>query len=133
MLNIAVVNRGDTTVVRCSGQLMVRDRGKLDPGLALSHATRTVILDLAEINGMDAGGLGMLLRLRARLTEAGIRFKLMNVPQGVEVLLKLTGLSPVFEICHVPEMMSILCGSQNQELNPEPELPGRLSYSPEAA
>ncbi len=109
MLKVAVVHRGDTAVVRCSGRMTVRDRHNLDPGLTVSNGTRTVILDLAEVKGMDAGGLGMLLQLRARLIEAGVRLKLMNLPRGVEALLKITRLNSVFEVCHLPEMLDMLC------------------------
>jgi anti-anti-sigma factor len=109
MLKVAVVHRGDNALVRCSGRMTVRDRHMLDLGLTLSNGTRTVILDLAEVKGMDAGGLGMLLKLRARLTEAGVGLKLMNVPRGVEVLLKLTRLNSVFEVCRLPEMLDMLC------------------------
>lgn len=58
----------------------------------------TVILDLAGVRMVDAGGLGALLELREQAESKGIRFELMNVTKWVCKVLEVTRLDSVFRI-----------------------------------
>ncbi len=57
-----------------------------------------IILDLAGVNTVDAGGLGVMLELRAYAESKGIRFELMNVSKWVARVLELVRLDTVFKI-----------------------------------
>jgi anti-anti-sigma regulatory factor len=63
-----------------------------------------VILDLRKVDGIDAGGLGALVSLRA----TGICLKLMEPAAHVRSILSLTKLDLIFEICESDEMLGKL-------------------------
>ncbi len=71
-------------------------------------ARRTLILNLAQVDRIDAGGLGELLRLRAWARTNGIQLKLMNFTGRVQQVLDLTNLDRVFEICSVENTFQLL-------------------------
>ena len=64
---------------------------------AQSHVS-TVVLDLAQVSTVDAGGLGVMLELREQAESKGIAFKLMNVSKLVGRVLEITRLDSVFEV-----------------------------------
>jgi hypothetical protein len=66
------------------------------------------MLDLAQVDRIDAGGLGVLLGLREWSYSQAIRFLLMNVMNRVEHVLELTKLDRVFESCSVEDMLQLL-------------------------
>jgi len=71
--------RGKETVILCAA---IQQRG------------RNIILNLREIDSIDAAGVGVLISLQA----AGIYLKLMNPSKAVREVLRLTKLDSVFEI-----------------------------------
>lgn len=60
-----------------------------------------LVLDLAGINLIDAGGLGAMLELRDLTQSKGIEFRLTNVTQLVQQVFQITHLDSVFEISPV--------------------------------
>jgi hypothetical protein len=67
-----------------------------------------LVLDLARVDQIDAGGQGVLLDLREWTRSNTIRLKLMNVTNRVLQIVELTGLVCVFEFCSVEEMFHLL-------------------------
>jgi anti-anti-sigma factor len=57
-----------------------------------------VVLDLARVNTIDAGGLGVMLELREHTESKGIELRLENVTKLVRQILEITKLDSVFEI-----------------------------------
>lgn len=103
----------DVAVVRCSGR-MVR-------GAALDEFRREIenldrlrvlVLDLSEIEQVDAGGLGTLLLVRRSATQKFARLKLVNPPVFFRRMLEATCLSSVFEISSLKDAISILRPTQ---------------------
>jgi hypothetical protein len=66
------------------------------------------VIDLARVDRIDAGGLGVLLGLRESACSSAIMFKLMNATKRVEEILELTHLERVFEFCSVRELFCLL-------------------------
>ncbi len=100
MLNVTVQNLGDLAIFRCQGRIVVGAENEILRNTVLSRtAIRTLVLDLAQVDRIDAGGLGVLLGLRAWARSKGIQLKLMDVTNRVRQLLELTKLVGVFEIC----------------------------------
>jgi anti-sigma B factor antagonist len=109
MLNTAAQKLGDSTVLRCQGRIVIGDAYAILRNAVLRQThTRTLILDLAQVDRIDAGGLGVLLGLREWAYSQAIRFQLMNVMNRVEHVLELTGLVCVFEFCSVEDMLHLL-------------------------
>lgn len=109
MLKVTAQNLGDATVLRCEGRIVIGEAYAILRKAGLSQRlSRMLVLDLAEVDRIDAGGLGVLLSLREWARSNGIRFRLMNVMNQVEQLLELTRLDRVFEFCSVHDMFHLL-------------------------
>src|SRR5205823_12198450 len=80
-------------IVRCSGRLV---RGKaLDDfrrGIEALHHLRVLVLDLSDIEQLDAGGLGALLLLRRWARLNNLPMKLVNPSQFLLRVLEATRL-----------------------------------------
>jgi anti-anti-sigma factor len=70
-----------------------------------------VILDLARVTTIDAGGLGVMLQLREQAESRGIRFELMNVTKQIGRVLEITRLDSVFQITSGVEFLPAVSGS----------------------
>lgn len=109
MLNATSQKLGDSTVLRCQGRIVLGDAYAILRNAVLRQThTRTLILDLAQVDRIDAGGLGVLLGLREWAYSHAIRFQLMNVTNQVERVLELTKLDRVLEFCSVEDMLHVL-------------------------
>ncbi len=106
----------DVAVVGCSGRLV---RGKaLDEfrcRLEQLHSLRMLVLDLSNVEQLDAGGLGVLLLLRRWAMQNSVQMKLVNPSPFVLRVLQATHLTSVFEISSLEEALCIL---QAQEFPP---------------
>jgi anti-anti-sigma factor len=94
MLTVTNEKSGDAVVLRCRGRIV---RGE-ETGLlcrAAANYGQTVVLELSEVELIDAAGIGLLVSLQA----AGIYLKLMNPSRAVRETLSLTHLDSIFEIC----------------------------------
>jgi anti-anti-sigma regulatory factor len=59
MLNATAQKLGDSTVLRCQGRIVIGDAYAILRNAVLRQThTRTLILDLAQVDCIDAGGLG---------------------------------------------------------------------------
>jgi anti-anti-sigma factor len=109
MLNATAQKLGDSTVLRCQGRIVIGDAYAILRNAVLRQIhTRTLILDLAQVDRIDAGGLGVLLGLREWAYSHAIRFQLMNVTNQVKHVLELTKLDRVLEFCSVEDMLQLL-------------------------
>ena len=107
MLKITVQKLGDASILRCHGRIVAGDAGSILRNAVLNQ-TRMLVIDLARVDGIDAGGLGVLLGLRELAQSRAITFKLMNATQRVEEILEITHLRAVFEFCSVRELFCLL-------------------------
>jgi anti-sigma B factor antagonist len=109
MLKITVQKLGDIRVLRCHGRIVAGEAGSILRNEVLSQRhTRMMVIDLARVERIDAGGLGVLLGLRESARSSAITFKLMNATKRVEEILELTHLQRVFEFCSVRELFCLL-------------------------
>ena len=93
MLTVTLQALDDSVILHCKGRLV---RGEEDELLCatLAQYGRHLILDLAQVEAIDAAGIGVLISLQA----AGIYLQLVNPKETVLQVLKLTGLDSVFEV-----------------------------------
>ncbi len=99
----------DIAIVRCSGRL-VRGRAleNFERRLEQLDHARILVLDLSELEQLDAGGLGILLRLRRWARQRSVQLKLVNPSTFVRRVLEATKLTSVFEISSLEEALCIL-------------------------
>ena len=109
MLKATVQKFRDTTIVRCQGRIVVGESFAILRDAVLGHASASMlVLDLARVDRIDAGGLGVLLGLREWAQSNAIRFKLMNVIYNVDRVIRLTKLDRVFEFWSVHDMFHLV-------------------------
>ena len=102
MLKVHARNLGNVAFLCMQGQLVNGETETLRNAVHLQSEAQsdisTVVLDLALVSAVDAGGLGVMLELREQVQARGIGFKLMNVSKVVARVLEVTRLDTVFEV-----------------------------------
>jgi anti-anti-sigma factor len=93
MLTVTTEHFGNETILRCVGRI-VRGQETAIVCAAIEEHERDLVVDLAEVDAIDAAGIGLLVSLQA----AGIYLKLVNPTRQVRELLRVTQLESVFEI-----------------------------------
>src|SRR5882762_2660147 len=96
MLTVTVQTPGDVPVLRCAGRIVRGDETALICA-AVQLPARNIILDLTEVEAIDAAGIGLLVTLQA----AGFYLTLMNPTAHVRDTLRVTKLDTIFEITGV--------------------------------
>ncbi len=98
MLRVTVQIHGKVTILQCQG-LVTDDDNTLLRTAGFSQADAgTTVLDLAQVDSIDAGGLGLLLDLSVRSRANGTQLKLINVTRRVREVLELTNLDRILEV-----------------------------------
>jgi len=89
---------GNAVVICLQGRIVRSETEALRKAVLVPDDASMVVLDLARVNTIDAGGLGVMLELRADAESRGIEFRLRNVNRLVKQILTITKLDSVFEI-----------------------------------
>jgi anti-anti-sigma factor len=99
----------DVAVVNCSGR-MVRGAAldEFRRRIEQLERIRVLVLDVSDVDHLDAGGLGTLLLVRRWATRNSVKVKLVNPPVFFRRLLEATHLTSVFEISSLKEALCIL-------------------------
>jgi anti-anti-sigma factor len=94
MLTVKNERAGDVSVIKCAGRIV--------------KCARVIVLDLSEVEALDAGGLNLLVSLH-RWTESNkIHFKLVNPRPFVHEMLTRTHLDCVFDISTFNHALAVL-------------------------
>gem|GEM_PF-1250422 len=126
MVKLNIQALGNVAIFRCQGRIVAGDEHTIVREIVLSQADyTTLILDLAVVGGIDAGGLGALLGLREWTRANGMQLKIMNVPRTVQQVLEVTNLDRALEICSEEELVHLLHRAVGMEpsLGPGPDQP----------
>ena len=98
MLRVCAERRGNTSVLHLKGRII---RGQEIEELrdeVLKAGSSVLVLDLLDVDRIDAAGLGLLLTLREWANSRGIEFRLTNVTQLVQQVFGITCLDSVFDM-----------------------------------
>jgi anti-anti-sigma factor len=72
MLTIDIERKENTTIVRCVGRIVVdKELSKLRNVVLCELNKQTIVLDLARVEAIDAGGLGLIVFLHTCVHELG--------------------------------------------------------------
>lgn len=112
-LRCQIEQLNDIAVVRCSGRL-VRGNALDDFRLRLEglENIRILVLDLCEVDQLDARGIGVLLELRRWARQHSAQVKVVNPSAFVRRVLEATHLRSIFEISSLDEALGILRAPQ---------------------
>ena len=109
MLSIEMEKTEDVMVVRCAGRIV---RGaavcSLNQAVVSERNTRIVVLDLSDVEMIDAGGLTALVALHHWTCRRGIQLKLVNPTHFVREVLERTRLDHVFDISSLQDVLGVL-------------------------
>jgi len=109
MLAIDAERANDVAVVQCSGRLVRGESVSVLRSAVVSHKdARVIVLDLTEVDFVDAGGLGTLVSLHHWCRSRGIQLKLVNPSRFVRDLLARTKLDCVLEISTFADTLAVL-------------------------
>lgn len=98
MLKVHTTKLGSLAVLCVDGKIVRGETDALRSAVLSQLDTSVVVLDLAHVNTIDAGGLGVMLELREETESRGIEFRLAHVTQLVRCILELTKLDSVFKM-----------------------------------
>jgi anti-sigma B factor antagonist len=87
-------------VVECAGRIVFGEESSTlrDTVKQLISKDARIVLNLAEVNYIDSGGLGTLVSLYTTAHTAGASIKLASLTKRVGDLLQVTKLLTVFEV-----------------------------------
>src|SRR4030095_14080331 len=97
MLKVHVRKLGNVVVLLVEGTIVRGETDALRRAVLAQVDASAIVLDLAKVSTIDAGGLGVLLKLREHSQSRGIEFRLKNVTRLVRHVLEMTHLNQVFE------------------------------------
>lgn len=99
MLKVHAEQFGQVCLLHLDGRIVSGDAiATLHKAVLAQAEASAVVLDLAQVELIDARGLGLLLKLRAWTQFKGIELRLVNVNRIVQHVLQITRLDTVFEV-----------------------------------
>lgn len=108
MLKLAIHTLGDTIVFRITGRIVLGECHILRHAIFSHPHIAIAALDMAQVNAMDAAGLGLLVELRNWASAKRMQLKLLNLTPRVADLLNMTHLRPIFDVCPLREVIELL-------------------------
>jgi anti-anti-sigma factor len=98
-LEIKLRKASDTIVIDLVGRLDVREES-LSPGIVqlIKQGERRFVLNLIDLEFVDAAGLGQLVKVRNAIAEVGGSLAIFRPRARVRKLFAITRLDTVFEI-----------------------------------
>jgi anti-anti-sigma factor len=113
MLTIHVDRNGTLAVLRLKGRIVRgREVHALRTAVTAEKQSRIIVLDLTEVQSLDAGGLNSLVSLHTWAGDRGVQLKLANPSPFVHQMLKRTQLDRLFDISTFHRALFVLSGSQ---------------------
>jgi anti-anti-sigma factor len=113
MLKVSAEKLGSVAALHLEGRIVNGDATRILRDAVLGQAEAcAVVLDLANVDLVDAGGLGVLMELRQWTQTRGIEFRLINVNRLVKQVLAITRLDSVLKISARAEVQSVTAGDQ---------------------
>ncbi|HZR65712.1 MAG TPA: STAS domain-containing protein [Terriglobales bacterium] len=114
MLTVRSERAGDVVVVKCAGRIVRGQETALRNAVLQEKLARVVVLDLSDVDSIDAGGLNLLVYLH-RWTETNqTHFKLVNPRPFVHQMLTRTHLNCVFDISTFHDALEVLCSCEQR-------------------
>jgi anti-anti-sigma factor len=113
MLTIHVDRNGTLAVVRLRGRIVRGDEVRaLRTAVIGEKQSRIIVLDLTEVQSLDAGGLNTLVSLHTWAGSRGVQLKLANPSPFVHQVLKRTQLDRLFDISTFHRALFVLSGKE---------------------
>ena len=114
MLTVKNERAGDIAIIKCAGRIVRGQESTLRNAVLAEKCNRIIVLDLSDVEALDAGGLTLLVSLH-RWTESNrIHMKLVNPRPFVHEMLTRTHLDCVFDISSLDHALAVLGGCEHR-------------------
>jgi len=117
MLTVRVERADDIVVIKCTGRIVRGQEPTLRNAVLQQKCARMVVLDLSDVESLDAGGLNLLVSLHRWTDSNRAHLKLVNPRPFVHEMLTRTHLDCVFDISSLDHALAVL---GNCECHPLP-------------
>lgn len=115
MLTVKKERAGDVAIIMAAGRIVRGQESILNSAVLAEKVSRVIVLDLSDVDTVDAGGLNLLVSLH-RWTESNkIHFKLLNPRPFVYQMLTRTHLDCVFDISSFTHALTVLGDCECQQ------------------
>jgi len=108
MLTVRVERAGDIAVLKTAGRIVRGNESVLRTAVMSEKLARTIVLDLSDVETLDAGGLTLLVSLHRWAEGNRTHFKLVNPRPFVHEMLTRTHLACVFDISSFDHALAVL-------------------------
>ena len=108
MLTVRSDRGGDVAVIKCAGRIVRGQENILRDTVLQQQLARVIVVDLSEVESIDAGGLTVLVDLHRWTENNHAHLKLVNPRPFVHQMLTRTHLSCVFDIASFDEALAVL-------------------------
>ena len=108
MLTVRSDRAGDVAVIKCVGRIVRGQENILREAVLQQKLARVIVLDLSEVDSIDAGGLTVLVDLHHWTENNRSHLKLVNPRPFVRQMLTRTHLSCVFDLSSFNEALAVL-------------------------
>lgn len=108
MLTVRVERAGDVVVLKTAGRIVRGNENALRNAVMAEKLARTIVLDLTDVEVLDAGGLTLLVSLHRWIEGNRAQFKIVNPRPFVLEMLTRTHLDCVFDISTFEDALAVL-------------------------
>src|SRR5437764_10489357 len=106
MLTVKSERAGDVVVIKCAGRIVRGHETILRNAVLQEKLARVAVLDLSEVESIDAGGLTLLVYLHHWTENNRSHLKLVNPRPFVYEMLTRTHLNCVFDISSFNDVLA---------------------------
>jgi anti-anti-sigma factor len=108
MLTVRSDRAGDVSIIKCAGRIVRGQENILRDAVLQQKSARIIVVDLSEVESIDAGGLTLLVDLHRWTENNRSHLKLVNPRPFVHEMLTRTHLSCVFDISSFNDALAAL-------------------------
>jgi anti-anti-sigma factor len=108
MLSVNSERAGDVAIIKCAGRIVRGHESILNTAVLAQKSARMIMLDLSDIETLDAGGLNLLVSLHRWSGSNNIHLKLVNPRPFVYEMLTRTHLDCILDISRFDHALAVL-------------------------
>lgn len=98
MLQFLAQRSGEMVVLQCTGKIAAGEGLKGLQRTATAQRAAALVIDLRQVEVLDAAGLGTFLRIKQWCDAHGMNLKFINPGKHVQEVLALTALDSVLDV-----------------------------------
>jgi anti-anti-sigma factor len=108
MLTVKSERAGEVAVIKCAGRIVRGQETTLNSAVLAQKCSRVIVLDLSEVEALDAGGLNLLVSIHRWTERNDIHLRLINPRPFVHEMLTRTHLDWVFDVSTFHDALAVL-------------------------